>query len=92
MVCCLCLYHIALYQNKSDVPTPKHPCDIICKSCSGEIFEATCQFPSVNPTDSNSKIRLKPCARFGDFARLVCIKILLFYKTSNKSKASSPNN
>lgn len=61
------------------MPTCKHSCDIICRTCSKEIFESDCQFPSVNPAESNSKSRLKPCARFGDFARMVCIKILLSF-------------
>lgn len=65
--------------NKSDMPTSKHPCAIICKACSKEIYESSCQFPPVNPAESNSKSRLKPCARFSDFARMVCIRILLFF-------------
>lgn len=66
-------------KNTSDMQTPKRPCDIICKTCPKEIFESSCQFPSVNPAESNSKSRLKPCARFSDFARMVCIRVLFSF-------------
>lgn len=54
------------FSKTSDVPEHKHSCDIICGTCSEQIHESGCQVSSAIPAESNSKSRLKPCARIGD--------------------------
>lgn len=68
------------FKNKIDMPTSKHSWGVICKTRSKEIFESSCHSSSVNPAESNNKSRLKPCAPFSDFARMVCIRILFFIR------------
>lgn len=53
----MCFYKTNLTCLHTDTP-------VISRTCCEQIHESGCQVPSAIPAESNSKSRLKPCARF----------------------------